>query len=175
MMKKRLCLLFIFAFLICTFRVNAESNYLIKDYGIRDGYTYNDAINWTNINEVDDGYIISTLSSNGYGVLRKIDKKDGSIIWENYNDYGIFFADVHIYKDFIYAISFDFDYGTCLIKYDKNGNYVDELELDSRLNNQYVYGGETFLHGSNLYFVYKSQYNAGVSDTIWGARIYFKY
>lgn len=173
-MKKRLSLLFVFAFFLFSLSVNAENKYLEKEFGVRDGYTYNDAINWSNVNEVEDGYIITTLSSSGSGVIRKIDKNDGSIIWENYNEYGIFYADVYFYKDKLYTICYDYYYGTILIVYDKNGNYVSEMQIDDWLDNAYVYAGETYLHGKDLYFIYKSQYNDGTSDTMWGPEYIIK-
>lgn len=38
-MKKRLSLLFVFAFFLFSLSVNAENKYLEKEFGVRDGYT----------------------------------------------------------------------------------------------------------------------------------------
>lgn len=166
-MKKRLLLLTIITFICCTLNVEAKNKYIEKQFGIRDGYTYSDAINWSNVNETEDGYIVTTLSSSGYGVMRKIDKNDGSIIWENYDESGAFFGDAHIYNGHIFVLCYDFYYGTYLIEYDNDGNYIDDIEINNITYNPYVYGGETYLKGHNLYYIYKAYDSSAESDTVY--------
>lgn len=168
MKRKSLILFLVFTFLIASFPVNAATPYLTKEWSRHEGTTYEDAIDWTNYLELDDGYVIASLGRNGYATLRKISKDGKKIIWMNGVDRGLYFGDMHYYKNNIYVTGWDGANGTYMIKFDENGNELDRLIINPETDNDYAYGGESFLHENKVYFVYKSLDNDGLSDTPYG-------
>lgn len=164
----------VFASFILMTNVNAlENEYLEKEWSMAQGYTWWDAINWTQTTEVDDGYLTTTLDSYGYGVLRKISKDGKEIIWESYNNYGLFYGSIQIYNNEIYTLSYDTYYGTYLLKYSMDGDYIDEVQIDDETedSNPYIYGGELFIKDDKAYVIEKGYIgNTSYSDNKYGPR-----
>ncbi len=144
--------------------VDASQPYLIKEWTRNEGETYDDAIDWTNYLELDDGYIIASLGGNGYASLKKI-SKDGKItFWSKNVDRGLYFGDMHYYKNHLYITSWDGVDGTSLLQMDSEGNQLKKIIITPEVDNDYAYAGESFLRGNILYFVYKSYEDSGMSD-----------
>lgn len=131
--------------------VDASQPYLIKEWTRNEGETYDDAIDWTNYLELDDGYIIASLGGNGYASLKKI-SKDGKItFWSKNVDRGLYFGDMHYYKNHLYITSWDGVDGTSLLQMDSEGvtqltentmiltNHIEELVNNiEEINNRNV-------------------------------------
>lgn len=142
--------------------IYAEEQWLTYDWSLKQGQAYYwEAINWTHTAEVSDGYITATLNEDGLGILRKISKDGKSIIWEYLNEYGYYFGNTIVYGDYIYVPYFDPYYGTFVAKYDSNGKWQEEVQLNDYNSEDYdtsdIYNSEIYLVDNKLYLIYQGK------------------
>ncbi len=160
---------YVFIILACFFMVGkvdaAENKILVKDWDYDHGYTTREAINWTNTLEVSDGYLITTIDEDGYGLLTKVSKDGKECLWEQYNPYGAFFGGILLYNDNILILSYDYGSGVVLIEYSPEGEFLRQKKIRSSKNNSYVYAGEMYIRDDKLYYIHKSLKSTVDSDT----------
>ncbi len=151
----RKMLLFFVVLVVSCFSIDVNAGMITKEWAVKQGGSWWDAINWSHTTEVSDGYITATLDDEGYGIMRKY-SKDGKLLWETENYYGYFYGGFEIYKDHIYTLVYDVRYGIYLYKYDMNGKYVDAVGIYtiSLDENPYIYAGELFLVDDAYFTIY---------------------
>jgi len=156
-MRSKFLMAFLLFFSFFTI-VNADS-ILNKDWHLKQGESYKNAKPNSQTAKLSDGtYLSETLDENGLGVLRRISSNGKDIIWEVHNEYGYYYGLMYERNGYIYTTYYDPYYGTYLIRYDLDGEFVDEIQLTGIDDDYYVYDGEMYLRGNILYIINYEQY-----------------
>ncbi len=170
-MKKK----FLFTFLFLTIilfspKVYAEGRtYLQFDWAKEQGGAAN-YLYYDHTIEDQDGYVTISINEDNIGVIRKISKDGTKILWEDENDWGLYFAleqdenyyytlfvatDSDSYEDSFYNVAGNY----YLVRFDKSTGKL--LNYAYLTDDSSIYDGEIYVKDGNVYAIMKGEDDYG--------------
>lgn len=177
MKKVRRIIFLLFLIFINAGIVSADNDHewLTLDWFVSEGNIYYDpnTPDYTSMKEIDDGYLITTIDEDGYGVIRRY-SDSGRLIYNNDDFDGFFMGSLVIKDNYAYTMYYSYDseeIGIIYFTLDyKDGGYIHLTDWENGL---YPRGCELYYYNDNLY-AFIASYDID-SDTDYGYGMKYAY